>query len=567
MPTLNFTSYYKYADLTNTLNAFASEFPNLCRIQSIGKSYEGRDIWVAILTNTATGADMDKPAFWADANIHATEVSPTTCALYAINKILIGYGHDANITRLLDTRALYIVPRFNPDGAELYLDERHRRIRSSTRTYPIPDRQDGLYEADADGDGRILFMRIEDPNGPWQLHPDEPRLLIPRDPISANSGGPFYRMLPEGLMQNYDGAVIKMSPPREGLDLNRNFPNNWAMESEQAGAGPYPTSEPEVRSVVQFVVDHPNITSAITFHTYSGVYLRPFDVHPDEEFPPNDLKVYKELGKHVTRLTGYPTMSVYHDFRYTPKEHIKGVFDEWMYQQNGVFAWTCELWSLLRNAGIEMEKDRKPNAYIDWYKGHPVEDDLKLIQWSDAQTQGQAYVTWYAFDHPQLGKVELGGWNNDVSWRNPPMHLLEKEIAPHADYIVFQALLSPLMEFKDVSVTPLSETGVYHLRAVVQNIGWLPTNITERAIEKKIVRPVDVTITLPDGVSLVSGLPKTEIGQLAGRALKTATSWNVDPTTDRAKAEWVIRAPKGSVVTLTAKHQRAGKIERQITLS
>lgn len=567
MPILTFDTYYRYADLTALLQDFAAKFPALCRVVSIGKSYEARDIWCVTLTNTATGPDADKPAFWVDANIHATEVSPSSCALYAINKILNGYGADAQITRLLDTRALYIVPRLNPDGAELFLGERHRSVRSSVRPYPRPEQQDGLDEGDVDGDGRILTMRLPDSNGPWQAHPADPRLLIPRAPEAGNESGPYYRLLPEGTIKNYDGVNVKIAPRLEGLDLNRNFPLEWAFESEQKGAGPYPTSEPEIRSVVQFIVDHPNITGGISFHTYSGVYLRPYGTHNDEHFATHDLWTFQEIGKHATRLTGYPAVSVFHDFKYQPKESIKGVFDDWMYDHLGVYAWTCELWSPQREAGIDLSK--KPGGtgsqFIDWYREHPLEDDLKMMKWNDEVLNGKGFVNWYKFNHPQLGAVELGGWHAEYCWRNPPPHLLEKEIAKHADFIIFHALISPLLEFKDVTVTPLGE-GAYHLRAVIQNTGWLSTSVTARAREKTLIRPLEAELTLPEGATLVSGQRKTELGQLEGRALKTTIYWESDPTTDRVKAEWVIRAPAGTAVTLTVTHQRAGKITKTLTL-
>jgi len=569
MPELRFDTYYKYADLTALLQDFAARYPALCRVTSIGRSHEGRDLWLVTVTNTATGPDTDKPAFWVDANIHATEVSPSTCALYALNKVLTGYGTDAPITRLLDTRVLYVVPRFNPDGAELYLDERHRRVRSSTRLYPLAEPQDGLHEGDADGDGRILMMRVPDPNGPWKAHPDEPRLLVPRAADGSDSG-PYYRFLPEGTVRNYDGVHIKVAPKPEGLDLNRNFPVEWAFESEQKGAGPYPASEPEVRAVVQFIVDHPNITGAITFHTWSAVYLRPYSAHSDEHFPTDDLWTYQEIGKQATRLTGYPAVSVFHEFKYHPKETMKGDFDGWLYDHLGVYAWTCELWSPEKEAGIDLTKG--PNGkggsrYIEWTRQHPVEEDRQLLKWSDEVLGGRGFVNWYAFQHPQLGPVELGGWDMDLMWRNPPPQLLEKEIARHADFIIWHALISPLLEFRDVTVTPLGE-GAYHLRAIVQNTGWLPTAVTTRAAEKKLVRPLEVTLSLPAGVTLVSGERRVEAGQLTGRALKLyADFWAPDPTTDRAKVEWVVRAPAGSAVTITAKHPRAGTLTRTVTLA
>ncbi|MBI3536229.1 MAG: hypothetical protein HY070_01505, partial [Chloroflexi bacterium] len=51
MPPLRFDTYYRYDDLSTILHAFAREFPNLARIESIGKSYQGRDIWRVTVTN------------------------------------------------------------------------------------------------------------------------------------------------------------------------------------------------------------------------------------------------------------------------------------------------------------------------------------------------------------------------------------------------------------------------------------------------------------------------------------------------------------------------------------
>src|SRR3989442_5512375 len=140
---------------------------------------------------------------------------------------------------------------------------------------------DGRRVQDADGDGRVLDMRVEDPNGAWKPHPELPRLLVRRDPIDGPEDGPFYRLLPEGRIENYDGVTIKIPPPLEGLDLNRNFPAEWAPEHEQRGAGPFPGSEPEVRAMLQAVTERPNITGHIAYPTFSGRHLPPYARRPE----------------------------------------------------------------------------------------------------------------------------------------------------------------------------------------------------------------------------------------------------------------------------------------------
>ena len=561
MPEVRFDTYYRYEDLTRILQGYAKEYPQLVRLESIGQSYEGRDIWLAAVTNYATGEDRQKPALWVDGNIHASEVSPSSACLYLIHRLVTAYGSDPDVTRCLDTRAFYVCPRVNPDGAELALADSPKIIRSSTRPYPYDeDPIGGLVMEDIDGDGRILLMRIPDPNGPWKVCDQDPRLLVRREP--AGLGGQYYRLLREGRIEDYDGILIRVQPNKEGLDLNRNFPVNWRQENEQEGAGPYPTSEPEVHAVVHFMASHPNITGGVAFHTFSGVLLRPYSYQDDDALPAEDLWTFKKIGQKGTDITGYPAISVYHDFRYHPQKVITGVFDDWVYDQLGLFTWTVELWSPQRQAGIEDYK------YIEWGREHPLEDDLKMLTWSDEVLGGKGYVDWYPFEHPQLGLVELGGWDWLYAFKNPPPEFLEKEIAPFADWLVWHLLISPRLELYDVSAKPLGDDA-YHVRLVVHNTGWLPTYVTKRALQKKVMRGVVCEIELPEGATLETGKPREELGQLEGRAYKSSVPgvYNAtDATDDRAKVEWVVHAPKGGAVKLTARHERAGVVVADVEL-
>ncbi len=563
MPEIHFDRYYRYDDLTRLLHAYAAEFPQFVQVQSLGKSYEGREIWLATLTNTASGAAEDKPALWVDGNIHASEVSPSSACLYLIHKLTSAYGVDADITRALDTRTFYICPRLNPDGAELALADQPKIIRSSTRPYPYDEEGlEGLTEQDIDGDGRMLQMRIPDPNGQWKAHPTEPRLMIRRDPTEI--GGTYYRILPEGLLKNYDGVTLTAMRNKEGLDLNRNYPAHWRQEGEQLGAGEYPTSEPEVRAAVAFIVAHPNITGAIAFHTWSGVLLRPSGVAADDTLPPEDLWTFQHIGKKGTELTGYPAISNFHDFKYHPREVITGTFDDWAYDHLGLYAWTVEIWSPQRQAGITEYK------FIDWYREHPLEDALTMLKWSDEKLDGKGYINWYPFEHPQLGKVELGGWNMQYAWRNPPPNYLEREIAPFAEWLTWHALISPRLELHSTQVTPLGDDH-YLVRLVVQNTGWLPTYVSKKALERKVTRGVLCEVTLPEGATLISGKERHDFGQLEGRAYAGTSAtpwavWRLGGTPDRLKAEWVVHAPKGGRLGLVARQDRAGVVRTEVTL-
>jgi murein tripeptide amidase MpaA len=563
MSEIRFDRYYRYADLTRLLRELAEQHPQLLRVDHIGRSFEGREIWLATVTNTATGLDTEKPALWVDGNIHATEVAGSMACLYFIRHLVTRYSQDTEVKHCLDTRVFYVCPRINPDGAEWALADVPRLIRSSTRPYPHDEEPiGGLKREDVDGDGRVLTLRIRDANGPWKVSDLDPRLLVRRDP--AETGGEYYRLLPEGRLEHYDGSLITLQPRKEQLDLNRNFPAGWRQEHEQYGAGPFPASEPEVNAVVSFIATHPNIIGAVAFHTYSGVLLRPYSHKADDALPVEDLWIYQKIGARGTELTGYPNISVFHEFRYHPKEVITGSFDDWMYEHGGVFAWTVEIWSPQRQAGITDYK------FIDWYREHPVEDDLKLLKWNDEVLGGKGFVSWYPFDHPQLGPVELGGWDVLYTWSNPPQALLEKEIERFPAWLIWQLLISPRLAIHEASASPLGDH-TWTVRLVVHNSGWLPSYVTKQALANKLTRGVVCEIELPEGARLETGKLREELGQLEGRAYKPATpsswgGWGGDVTDDRAKIEWVVTAPNRGTVRLTAHHERAGTVRTNLIL-
>jgi hypothetical protein len=217
----------------------------------------------------------------------------------------------------------------------------------------------------------------------------------------------------------------------------------------------------------------------------------------------------------------------------------------------------------MREAGITGYK------YIDWFRDHSTDDDLKLIRWSDEKIDGLAHIPWRAFDHPQLGKVEIGGWNRFHAFGNPPPKLLERELARFPKWLVWQALLSPKLELLHAGAHALGN-GTWKVTLAVQNTGWLPAYVSKRALARKVVRGLIAEIALPDGATLASGKLREEMGQLEGKAYKhTGVSFWPDyhVTDDRMKIEWVVTAKAGDTVKLTARHERAGTVRAEVKLA
>jgi murein tripeptide amidase MpaA len=566
---MEFNHYFTNNELETALNGFARDFPDLARVQTIGRSHEGRPIQLLTITaerKTPPAEKPDgpyepgagKPAIWLDGNIHATELAGTTAALYIAYHLLHGYGENERIARLLRECVFYIVPRINPDGAAAALAENPSFVRSGVRPYPWEEREDGLHPQDIDGNGRLLQMRIPDPYGDWKPWEKDPHFLVKREP--EDIGGTYYRLLPEGILDHYDGALIPLARPQAGLDFNRNFPFEWRPESDQAGAGPFPASEPEIAAVVQFIERHRNICAGLTFHTFSRALLRPFSTRADDSMPEEDLRVYKQLGAIGTRLTGYRNLSTYHGFLSGPKDITTGAFDDWLYDHLGAFVFTVELWDLPTEAGIA---DRH---LIEWFIEHPVDDDARIFTWLQ-ENYAEGYVPWYAFEHPQLGKVELGGWDGLYTWRNPPAQLLEAEVSRHLPFALTMAEMLPHLAVHTWQSKRLSED-TWLIDLVVENTGYFSTSASQQARKRNAVRPVIATLDLPPGVQLATGKPRVEIGYLEGRANKDSrvSIFGSSATDHRGRAQWIVKCPVGSVVSVTVKSDRAGILRLNQTL-
>ena len=574
MKDLSCVKYYRYDELTDILKQYAAAYPHIVKMESIGRSYEGRDIWALTVTNSATGSDLEKPAYYIDGGIHSFEVSTTNTVLYILHYLVENYGKDSQVTDALDTRVIYMVPRVNNDGSELTLADNPKLVRSSARPYPDDkDPETGLYEEDIDGDGRILYMRIKDHNGLWKKHPEYPELMVRRDPIEY--GGEYYRVVPEGMIKNYNGETFDVvslyglidwpcGPWRkERVDINKNFPRNW-MKTVKPGvsSGPYPTSEPESRAIVEFFVDHPNISGNLFFHTIGRMCYRPWDDRPDEQMFEEDLRLYKEIGDKATEFTGYGHVDEYSGFRSLSGIGYPGNSTVWSYAHQGNFSWLIELWQPAVSSGISR---KGKYVHYEWFKNHPVEEDIALYKWAKENFGNESYIDWYEFDHPQLGKVELGGWDWMFTWLNPPIKCLEEEIKGFPKWVVWNTLITPKIALRNSYVENLGADN-YLVRFVVENTGYLPSYVTKQAVSMGC-RGVLADIELPEGAILLSGTERVDMGQLEGRAYKDAMmSARQGETDDRAMAEWIIHAPNKGAVNIVATHKRAGVVRAALEL-
>ena len=551
-----FDTYYTYDQMTAHLQALARAYPKLCTLTSIAKSFQRRDVWFMTITNPDTGTADEKPGFYIDAQIHAEEHATSATALYACAYLLNNYGTDEEVTRLVDGQVFYIIPRINPDGAEYALTAPYYPWCGNGRFLPGEDRIDGLVPQDINGDGYIVQMRVPDSKGEWKKDPQDPRILIQREP--GEESGEYFRLYPEGLIKNFDGVHVQVDPQQDG-NMNRNFPVNW--NPQEYGAGAYPFSEPEAAGMGQVILNHPNIAGMCAYHTHGGVILRPSMMKMDADMSPRDLALYKDLGSVGERLTGYPTISTYEDFTPDKSKARHGSLMDWVYEEMGIICFSTELWDMERTAGV-----RK----VGYYNLGPrdTETTRTVFNWVVNNVGDHGFRDWEAFDHPQLGPVEIGGMVYIWSYRNPPANLLEEICHNNVMFNLRHAAAAPRVAVDGVSVEPMGGD-LFKVTGVVSNHGYLPTNLSDVAVQNGAAKPVTVTLEC-DGAELAMNPGKVDLGNLAGRNERkyAYSNWGQQWSPVTKKVEWLVRAstPDASV-TVTAVSEKGGTQRRSVPLS
>jgi hypothetical protein len=552
---MDFFHYHKYAEVISFLRAWAKDHPDIVDLYSVGKTFEGREIWQITITNKATGKDTDKPALFLEGNRHSGEVTAAESALYFAWHVITQYGTDPEITRLVDTKALYVKVKNNPDGSELYLNSAQSN-RSTVR--PHDSDGDGLLDEDPsedlDGDGFCYQMRqkVEPGKGEFISHPDDKTGRLMKR-VGKDKGD--YKMYGEGLDNDGDGKYNEDGIG--GLDLHRNYPENWRPEPgldltgrgrTQLGAGAYPLSEPETRAVFLFLLQHPNVSIGQTMDTAVPMHLRPPSTSRSEEsIVPGDLALYRYFDEQGKKITGYPYAGdVFWDFAKATSDYreddeeeeepsgrpLFGHSPDFGYFYYGAIWYGDELWS--GGKVVDYDKDGKIS-------------ELEVLSWNDEALAGKGFKNWTRFAHPQLGEVEIGGFNPKFFRQNPPAAVLEDWARKEAMFNLLLAKSLPQVKIVSVDVRPVKkEPGVLEIVAVFTNEGFLPT-VLEMAERVKIVNPDRAEISFPEKeLALVSGKKTIDLGRLRSGEKKEAR-WKVRPAKADVEAEVSILSTRGGV--------------------
>jgi hypothetical protein len=478
---LSFDHFYDNAELTRALKSLERAYPQLVTVQSIGKSVQGRDLWAVLLNNPKTGPAEHKPGYYVDGNIHGNEIQGAEVALYMIWYLLKNYGKTALATRLLDERVFYVVPTMNPDSREFYIHQASDPNSPRSGWVPLDDDRDGAVDEDGpedlDGDGAITTMRKKDPYGRYKPKPEDPRIL---ESAKVDEKGEYEILGEEGIDNDGDGRINEDGPGE--YDMNRNFGYNWQPNYVQRGAGPYPFSFPEAKAVADFVMAHPNIMGAQSFHNSGGMILRGPGAKNLGEMNTADRQVMDYIGKKgESILPGYRYITIYKDM-YT----VYGGSIDFFNNLLGIFTFSNEL-------DMDLAREPKPPAP----KGDEKEEesgaramlrrgaDIEEMVYQDLVLMGEQYSDWKPYKHPLYGDIEIGGAKKFAS-RVPPLFKLAETCHRNAAFVLYHADQLPRLKFDRFKIQKIKD-GLFQVDVVITNATVTPT-ISAIARQKNIHR-------------------------------------------------------------------------------
>ena len=503
--------YWTYEEGVAYLQGLAARRPDLLRMIDAGRSREGRVLWVAEISNLAAGPADAKPALAVDGGIHGNEISGTMVPLYLAGYLVGRQGSDPQVNTLLERRTFYIRPYANPDASERFLAAPQTPHQPRRNLRPTDDDQDGVVDEDPyedlDGDGEIGLMRRHDPNGRWRPSPRDPRVME-EVPADAPPGGWTVLGL-EGIDNDGDGLLNEDGPG--GVDLARNFPARW----NAAQGPPYPLSEPESRSMADFVLTRRNIAAVHHFHNDRNMLLfglGPVGRGPDPEgrdestasldgvspLPGReaDLEACRVLARRAEEMLGCRSAPI----------GGAGQYVTWAYEHLGVWGILAEL------AGPSADGSIPPAA-------------------------ADAWIPWRPFRHPGYGDIEIGGVPRKTALRNPAPERIEEMCLKHARWAMHVADQLPDVRITSLRLRPLAVVGsparispadgenAFRLiprRSVTRGLAWLEATVADvrmlptasrqaRAIGTSV--PDRIEIDLGSGAELAgAGGPRVEAG-------------------------------------------------------
>lgn len=529
---VSWNRYNDHAAITEIVKKIAAAYPELAKLETIGKSYKGRDIWCLTITDFKKGSPDKKPGMYIDGNIHANEIQGAEFSLYTAWYLTETFKDTRFIQELLADKVFYIIPTINPDGRDSYFHEPNTASSPRSGVIPVDNDRDGEIDEDGyddlDGDKQILIMRRKNPNGRLRVDPTDPRRMIQ---VGPDEKGEYEYLGLEGKDNDGDGQVNEDGYMFE-YDPNRDWGWGWQPNYIQNGAYKYPFSLPENRAVMEFVMKHPNIAGAQSYHNAGGMILRgPGDPTDLVTYNAQDVQVYDAIAKKGEELIpGYKYLVVYKDLY----SAYGGELD-WFYGGRGIYTYSNELWTPYLFFNKEATRDPQDNSSFQF-------DRYLLFK--------DAFVDWHEYDHPQYGKIEIGGFKKNFG-RAHPGFLLESDAHRNMAFTIYHGYHTPKLNVDTIMEKDLGD-GLKEITVIISNMRIMPTH-SSQDLKYKIERPDYISIT---GAKVLAGMI------VENADLNITTEQKVNPETigisniaglSSVTVRWIVQGSGKYTVTVDSK--------------
>ncbi|MGE0706544.1 MAG: M14 family zinc carboxypeptidase [Planctomycetota bacterium] len=571
----------------------------------IGRSAGKRPLLVVRVAGPGPLPRDQRPALFVGANICGDRPLASEAALDLLAALLEDHGPDARRAALLGQVCFYVAPALNPDAHDACLRGWGRR----GDALALDADRDGLVGEDGpddlDGDGRLRWLRIEDPAGEWVEDPREPRLLVKAEAALGERGR--YRLEVEGRDDDDDGRYNEDAA--EGVVVDRNFAHGWPYPDPRAGA--WPSAAPEAKAVMDFLLARRHVAAAIVYGEANSLLTlpaaAPFPKDPSQAatgWLPEDRDLLAALAaRYRAQLEARDLPRE----RATPPESIAGgSLSAWLYYHYGALALELDVWGVpgereAKRGGLSLEELgglspaallEKPAAALEGlleqtgaprarsaealraaveagsltpralalelapyaeHAGTPAGKERRrqraeLAWWSEARPA--AVSSWTRVSLPGEGPAEVGGLD-PLADRTPPRAAARAALAAHTAFALDLAARLGRVELRAAKVSALGG-GVFQLEVVAGCAGALPTH-TAMAARIKVRRPVRLALTLPEGARLVTGQRWAAQERLAGGS-------------DVLKTTWLVQGPPGAALELELGSEQAGQARRALRL-
>lgn len=479
---MSWDRYHDYAQITQFGKDLVKAYPYLVKMESIGKSFEGRDIWVLTITDFKTGEEKNKPGFYIDGGIHANELQGVEVSMYTAWYLAENFHSVKFISTLLKEKVFYIALTISPDSRENFIYKENNSNTSRSGMRPFDNDGDGLVNEDKlddlDGDGNIVMMRRKSKTGRFKIDPKYPTRMYQ---VRGDEKGEYEMLGYEGMDNDGDGLV---NEDQVGTyDPNRDWGWNWQPNYVQNGALFYPGTLPETRAVKDFITKHPNIAGAQSYHNYGGMFLRgPGAAEDDPLYSRQDIEVYDNIGKLGEKMIPGYNYFILHKDLYT----VYGGEIDYLSLTRGIFTFSNELMT-------SYKLFNQKSSWSRWDNDEFNEFDKYLLF-------GDGYVEWKPFNHPQFGEIEIGGAKKNYI-RNHPGFMLQEDAHRNMAFTLYHAYQTPKLEIVDIKTEQL-KGGLTAVTATVMNTRIIPTHSTHD-IKNKIERPDYISLK---GAKVISGM-------------------------------------------------------------